>query len=92
MDQSLNPDSVVCCFGGIHTDGVLISGEISTLGESDASRAMFQSLSRILVTGFERVGSYWVGSEARRKLDAGWRLTCSVSSPVDYDLPQSPAN
>ncbi|MEZ6037407.1 MAG: hypothetical protein R3F29_08000 [Planctomycetota bacterium] len=86
IDQLLNPDSVVCCFGGVHVEGVMISGEASTIGTSDASRAMFKLLARHLTKGFKRIGSYWVGGEAGQLLDRGWRLTSSVTSSEDYDL------
>lgn len=55
---SLNPDSVVCCFGGVHVDRVLISGEVSTMAASGASRDLFKSLARQLTKGFECIGSY----------------------------------
>ena len=92
IDQLLNPDSVVFCFGGVQADGVLISGEISSLGTSDASRAMFKCLTRFVLKDFEFIGSYWVGEQARQMLDDGWRLTSSVRSPVEYDLRRAPAN
>jgi hypothetical protein len=92
IDQLLNPDSVVCCFGGVHGERVLISGEISTIAASEASRALFKSIARSLLRRFEHVGSYWVGCEARKMLDAGSRLTFSVKSPVEYDLRRVPAN
>lgn len=86
IDQQFNPDSVVCCFGGVHAGRVLISGEIGTIGASEISGEMFKLLARLLTRDFVHIGSYWVGPEAREMLQQGWRLTFSVRSPVEYDL------
>jgi len=86
IDQLRNPDSTVFRAGGIKEESVLISGEIATTGVTSGALELHRLMVRTVTKGFRRVQSFWLGPEAFAMLDAGARLTQSVSRSRLYDL------
>ncbi|WP_143827955.1 hypothetical protein [Anaeromyxobacter sp. Fw109-5] len=86
VDQMANPGSILLRPGGIHSEGVMISGEASTISAEAQSVNLYRSLERAVRANCARVKSCFVGREAGGLLDRGWRLTRSVKAPAAYDL------
>jgi hypothetical protein len=86
LDQRENQQTVEVCPGGEWEQGVLISGRVATSSDSPESLALFSRFDRALRRHFIRVRAYLVGTEAQRRLSAGWRLTTAAHSPRTYDL------
>ena len=78
--------SVVFKTGGLSEENALISGEISTLGETTQSKNFFKQMAKDVIKGFVFIKSYWVGPEALVLLNTGYRLTRSIKSPKEFDL------
>jgi hypothetical protein len=82
-DQQINPHTVAFSPGGVYEDGVLIAGEVTTIGTNDALYALF---AENLKKHFAKEGLYYVGKEALGLWKSGWRLTHGVKSPREYDM------
>lgn len=78
IDQLLHPDSTVFRPGGIHNDDVLIAGQISTLGDTEAAVALQRLMVRTVTLGVHRVRTLWLGPEALAMFEAGARWTVDV--------------
>ena len=91
LSQKLNPDSITFLPGGIYTgEKVLVCGHIGTICTSTVAQDLYRKFVMAVTRGFERIGSYRVGPEARRLMDEGYRMvTIAISSPVAYDLRRS---
>jgi hypothetical protein len=87
VDQDMNPTSIVFWPGGLYQDHALICGHIGTISDNAESIDLYESFRTTVLKGFTKIKSYYVGPEALRRLDSGWRLvTISVRSPAEYDL------
>jgi hypothetical protein len=87
IDLLVNPKAVSMSTGGMLTDQQLIAGQIGTVATSDTDAVELYSLfARVIRKRFERVKSYYVGTEAARLLDDGVRLSATATSPQAYDL------
>ena len=86
IDPTCCEDSVVFKTGGLCDENVLISGVISTLGETTQSKDLFKQMAKDITRGFLSIKSYWVGPEAMSFLNTGYRLTRSIKSPKEFDL------
>jgi len=86
LDQLLNPGTIILSPGGIHGDIAVIVGEVGTSSDDTSSIELFQAFSKEIGRQFGKIQSCFVGIEARRLLDKGWRLTRSIKSPLEYDL------
>lgn len=86
VDQMSNADSISIKIGGQFDDNVLISGQIGTASDSEWSCRAFSVFQKELRNRFEKVKSYYVGKEAFKLLQDGWRLTANSRSPETYDL------
>jgi hypothetical protein len=88
LSQKLNPDSVVFSPGGIYKDQpVLVSGRIGTISQSPGSRNLYKTFVKAVIQNFEKIGSYYVGPEAARLMQQGYRMvTIGIGSPATYDL------
>jgi hypothetical protein len=82
-DQQANPHTIAFSPGGIYEDGVLIAGEVTTIGTNDELYARF---AKALKRQFAKEGLYYVGGEALRLWKSGWRLTHGARSPREYDM------
>lgn len=91
LSQKLNPDSITFLPGGIYNgEKILICGHIGTISDSPTSRDLYKAFVRHVVKGFEKIGSYYVGPEAVRSMNEGYRMvTIGITSPVAYDLRRS---
>lgn len=86
VDQRENQESVSFKPAGILREGVMIAGTISTLHDDLVSKRFMRCFYRRFRKDCKKVGDFYVGKNALEKLQSGWRLTQSVSSPVEYDL------
>jgi hypothetical protein len=86
IDQLANPRTVALRPGGIVREGVILAGDIGTASDDPHSQQLFSRFARAVRREFAKVKSYWVGPEALRLLDSGWRLTSGLRSPPEYDL------
>jgi len=89
LSQKLNPNSITFLPGGIYKrEEILICGHIGTIWKP--SLTLYKSFVKAVTKGFEKIGSYRVGPEAVRLMNAGHRMvTIGISSPRDYDLRRS---
>jgi len=86
IDQQNNPKSVVIKPSGIFNDGVLVAGMIGTISQDDFSVKLFKDFSSKIKKAFTKIGRFYVGSNAKAKLENGWRLATNEQSPKEYDL------
>lgn len=86
VDQQANPHSVAFWPGGEFQSFAILAGQVGTLGEDPMSKEIVSLFAREIRQRFERIKSSFVGAEATRLLDAGYRLTTSVKRPKGYDL------
>jgi hypothetical protein len=88
LSQKLNPDSVVFSPGGIYKgQPVLVSGHIGTISQSAGSKNLYKTFVKAVIQDFVKIGSYYVGPEAARLMQQGYRMvTIGIGSPVIYDL------
>ncbi|GLC31552.1 hypothetical protein [Clostridium omnivorum] len=86
VDQLMNKSSVVFWPGGIYDETYLICGHVATISDDPISLDLFKHFSMAITKGFEKVGRYYIGLEAR-KLSLKRRLiTMNINQPVEYDL------
>ena len=86
VDQQSNPDSIALKPGGKFGENIIIAGQIGIVSETDWSLQTFSTFQKEVRKQFEKIKSYYVGKEAQRLLDEGWRLTANARSPQEYDL------
>lgn len=88
LSQKLNPDSIVFSPGGIYSgQKILIAGHIGTISRTTASLDLYKRFAKAAIRNFEKIGSYYVGPEAVRLMQQGYRMvTIGISSPAIYDL------
>ncbi|MBP1317787.1 hypothetical protein [Herbaspirillum sp. 1130] len=80
-------DCVELNVGGFWQETVLISGLVQTWSDSKpAQKLMRQFMSAIKKNFKEKIGAYWVGSEALKFLQDGGRLTLNVEASPSFDL------
>jgi hypothetical protein len=68
----------------------IIAGCVGTATGHSSSLALCKWFWRGLSKGFKKVNGYYVGPEAYRLLEQGWRLTAATQCPPEYDLRISP--
>lgn len=86
IDQLVNPKTIVFRPGGLGGDRCLISGQLGTVSSDPISVRIFQLFTREVKKKFAKIKSFYVGKEAERLLNSGWRLTTSPKAPRMYDL------
>ena len=88
VDQLLNPESIELKLGGIYDDveGVLVAGRIGTVSNHSFSLDLYGFIQKNIRKEFKRIGTFYVGADAEKKLDIGWRLVTMINSPKEYDL------
>lgn len=72
--------------GGQFEDKTIIQGSVGTATGDPTSLALCKRFWRALSREFTKVQDYYVGPEAFRLLEEGWRLTPATQSPPDLDL------
>lgn len=86
-DQKSHPKSVCFRAGGLLNDSpCIIAGQVGTISDDEWSIALYKCIASSVKKRFIKIKSFYVGNEAAKKLDEGWRLTANTKSPVDYDL------
>jgi hypothetical protein len=86
VDQLVNPDTITFTPGGIWHETVLLHGRVATISESGPSRDLMKAFSAVIRKQFSKVKAYHLGSNARKFLEQGNRLTISAQSPPQFDL------
>lgn len=86
IDQLINPQSVTIRPGGVFENSAVISGEVATCTNEPFSLDLMKLFARHIRRRFTRVRGNWVGKDAERLWNAGYRLTTSVKRPKEYDL------
>jgi hypothetical protein len=86
IDQILNPDSTVLCHGGIYQGSLLLHGRIATVSKSPVAQSLQRAFDSQLRKHFVRIKAFYVGPNAEKLLDSGFRLTGAAQSPSEYDL------
>lgn len=83
-DQLMNPDSVVFQPGGLlDSRGYILRGEISAGTASSASRLLFGRLKAAVRATFTSRNGYWVGSDAWRVYQQGFRFTDDATTRIN---------
>jgi len=88
VDQLENVNSIELKTGGIYSasENILVAGRVSTISNAPNSKELFKLFSSGIKKKFKKIGSFYVGASAEKKLDCGWRLVTSDKSPREYDL------
>jgi hypothetical protein len=81
-----NPTAFAFQPGGQFEDKTIILGSVDTATGDPTSLALCKRFWRALSKEFTRVQRYYVGREAYRLLEQGWRLTLATQCPPDLDL------
>ena len=87
LDQLSNPESVEFRPGGIFGDfECIIDGQIGTVTDNEWSTELYKALLTEFKKQFTKIRSFYVGKNAKDKMDEGVRLTTNAKAPSDYDL------
>lgn len=87
LDQLSHPESVVFKPGGLlKNSDCIIAGQIGTVSNNEWSKGLYNALFTEFNKRFTKIKSFYVGKNAARKLDEGFRLTTNIKSPLEYDL------
>lgn len=88
VDQMKNPKSIELKLGGVYKgkDNVIVAGRVSTISEDSDSENLYKVFSEKFKKKFNRIGAFYVGQIAERKLNEGWRLVTNEKLPKEYDL------
>lgn len=86
IDQLVNPKTIMFRPGGVLKEKSLIAGQIGTISDDPASLKLFDYFKKIIQHQFSKIKSFYVGVEAEKLLDKGWRLTANVETSTLYDL------
>ena len=86
IDQQNNPKSIVIKPSGIFKEGVLVAGMLGTISHDDFSLKLFKEFSSKIKKTFTKLGQFYVGPNAKVKLENGWRLVTNEQSPKEYDI------
>ena len=86
VDQLLNPDTVGLTPAGQWNEEILLHGRVATVSDSPASQALMKRFQSAIRKHFVKIKAFYVGSNARKLLESGKRLTISAQSPRDFDL------
>ncbi|GEN68602.1 hypothetical protein [Chryseobacterium rhizosphaerae] len=88
IDQVINPQSIELKLGGIYTEKehVIIAGRVATISQANDSLELYKLFSSKIKKEFKKIGMFYVGSEAEKKLREGWRLVQDEGFSKEYDL------
>jgi hypothetical protein len=81
-----NPTAFSFKPAGRFGEKTIIQGCVGTATGNPKSIASCKLFWRGLSNGFKKVNGYYVGPEAYRLLEQGWRLTPATQCPPDLDL------
>jgi len=86
IDPLENQQSICFQFGGVFKEGVLVAGKCGSVFLDNFSIEIFKVFSSLLKKKTVKIGDFYVGTEAEKKLRLGWRLVTDMNSPIEYDL------
>lgn len=86
VDQKTNNESLFIKLGGIFNEEVLVAGVISTISKDEYSLKLFKLFSDKIKKRFSKIGTFFVGNNAKKRLESGVRLVTNEHSPSEYDL------
>jgi len=86
VDQQASLKTIVFRPGGVFNEKCMIAGQAGTISEKPTPLAICQLFNKRSNRQFDKIKSFYVGKEAGKLLEKGWRLTSSVKSPPLYDL------
>lgn len=86
VDESHNAETVTLVPAGIRGQSMLLMGRVATNSRSDWPRKVMNRFKSQCKKQFRAIRGIWVGPEAERRMQTGWRLTMSKVSPPEYDL------
>ena len=86
VSLATNPTAFAFQPAGRFGDRTLILGSVGTATGDPKSLALCKWFWRGLRKGFTKVQWYFVGPEAYRLLQQGWRLTTATQCPPEFDL------
>ena len=86
IDPMENKPTMVLHVGGLLGSQRLISGDISVATGDKKADEIYALFAKEIRRSFEKIRSYYVGPEAVKLLDQGFRLTPTEKSPEAYDL------
>ena len=86
IDQRSSANSIVLMPSGLYAERVLLYGKVSTICDSEAALRLYKRLCAIIRKSFTRLKTCWVGDDAMKLLDMGYRLTLGANSPAEFDL------
>ena len=85
IDAKNNPDSITIRFGG-EVNGRLTPGFIGCGVDNEISKRIAFEFANVIKNKFEYIKSSYVGPEAVKMLDSGYRLSPTPNSSEVYDL------
>ena len=88
VDQMNNPRSIEIKLGGIYQEkeNVIVAGRIATISEDVDSNELYKLFTTKIKKEFRKIGAFYVGKKAEKKLKMGWRLVTNEKLPKEYDL------
>jgi len=86
VGQRVNPETVAITLGGLWKNGVLISGRIATISETDGAQSLMKLFYSAIQKSFVKIRAFYVGPDAYKLMRSGHRLTQAEQSPPEYDL------
>jgi hypothetical protein len=89
VDRMENPDAVIVAFGGMFGEDRLVVCHFGVKDPNAKSAELAEVIAKEIRANFNKIKSFYVGSEAEKFLRNGGRLTPTTKSPVEYDLKES---
>ncbi len=86
LDLMTNPTGFSFRPSGMFTGQFVIDGYIGTATGNPVSSELCKALAREIRKRFTKIRDYYVGPEALRLMEGGWRLTFSTQTPKEFDL------
>lgn len=72
--------------GGVFEQGAVIDGQVGARKADAEALRIKKMFDRAIARRFRKAKGWYLGPEAERLHEQGWRLTFSWKSPSDYDL------
>ena len=72
--------------GGVYDNFCVVAGHVETGVVNEFTKNLFELFSGSIRDKFTRIREFWVGHEAQKLFDSGYRLTQSIGAPRESDL------
>ena len=86
IDLRENPQGIELTPGGVFEPRCVISGRIACGSADPVARKLYSRLRSSIRRSFQKIQAFYIGSEAARLLDDGWRLTHGIGFNPVCDL------